>query len=238
MHKAIEIAKRIRSDFSKDWTEELEDFMLLKPFYHIYSTDRTLLERNKAVCFIIYAYDPDSLWLDLKKDREENKINILSALDVENTHPLYRDIIGKTYEPVNICVFEYLESIKDFRWKMIFNYLEYAAHIQKSAMSDTPSEISWVERNKDGAPETFKEEIDPDKVVKLKRAKGDLLDVALEKIKIAHTLLDEIRKEYVATDNATQKDFNFDFTETSKKRNILSWREFIDERKKRTAVTR
>ena len=40
-------------------------------------------------------------------------------------------------------------------------------------------------------------------------------------------LIDEIRKEFVTTDTATQSDFKFIFTDTAKKRDILSWRAWI-----------
>jgi hypothetical protein len=51
--------------------------------------------------------------------------------------------------------------------------------------------------------------------------------MSIDKRKQVDILLREIKTEFVSTDSATQADFGFNFTDTTKKRDILSWSDFI-----------
>ena len=93
--------------------------------------------------------------------------------------------------------------------------------------------------NKEGQKETLTEEIDIEKILKSEKEKGQLMDMAEDKRRKADKYIEEIRKDFVATDHATQQEFGFQFTESVKKKDIYSWSEFIRDRneKKKTPVT-
>ncbi len=125
-----------------------------------------------------------------------------------------------------MCIFNFLEEIKDFRWSLIFNLLDYSSKMQRFSSENTDSEKKWDEI-KDGQKHTLTEEIDMDKVVKINKSKGELLGLAIEKRKQAEALLEEIRKDFLHTDVGVKADFGFTFTDTAKKRDVLSWRQWI-----------
>ncbi len=226
MQKANELAKIIKKDFSKDYSAEIEDYNF-KNFNSIYLLNISLEDKNKIICFIIYAYAPDSLWLDLRKDRLENKKTILNNLDADINSELFQDILAVRNETFGMCVFDFLEQLKDWRWRAIYDLLDYSSKMFRFATQETEAEKSYDKMNKDGEVKTLTQDLDIDVISKVNKEKGLLLEQAIAKRRQAETILAEIQKDFVATDNATQGDFNFSFTATSKKKDVLSWRSFV-----------
>jgi hypothetical protein len=226
MQKAIDLVKKISTDFDKNWLDELEERNLHYIFQSIYTLNITVGDANKIVCYIIYAYSPESLWLDLRADRIENKTRILSNLDVKKSE-LFQEILYNKNEIVGISIFNYLEEIKSWKWRAIFDLLEYSSKMFRFATQETEEEKTFEKMNKEGEIKSVTQEYNIDVIAKVNKEKGLLLEQAIAKRRQADTLLEEIKKEYVNTDYATQRDFSFSFTDTSKKRDILSWRDFI-----------
>ena len=218
---------KVYKDLDKDWSEEFILYDLIKIFQPVYNGPERLLDKNKIVCYIIHAYNPDSLWLDLKKDRIQNKIKILSNLDADHKSDLYAGIINNNNNLVNISVFNFLEELKDWRWRSIFDLLEYAARMSRFASMETEEEKKYEKTGKDGAVTKYTEEVDIAIITKVNKEKGILIQQSIDARKSANELMEQLRKEFVATDNGTQQDFGFAFTETAKKKDILSWRHFI-----------
>lgn len=229
MEKALNLCKLIRKEIERDWSEEIEDNGLLHVFQSVLNLNASTKEINTVICYITYAYSPDSLWLDLKKDRLENKLRILNSLGADPTSKLYDSILRTNHETVGISIFNFLEELKDYRWRSVFDLLEYAAKMSRFASTPTEEEKSW-DQVQDGNKLTLKEDIDPAVIVRINKEKGILLEEAHKKREQANKLIEEIKKSYLSTDLATQSDFGFNFSETAKKRNILSWREYIKER--------
>ena len=237
MEKAIRVSKQIIKELDKDWMQELEDNNLHSTFGAIYSIPNIDIEdKNRIICFIIYAYSPESLWLDLKRDRLDNKKRILDSLGANTSLEIYTGILNNSHDIVGMCTFNFLSELKDWRWSMIFSLLDYSSRQQRFASEDTDAEKTWEELNKEGKKETLKEEIDISQILKINKDKGALLQLSIEKRMQADEMIEQIRKDYVATDVATQSDFRFKFTDTSKQRDILSWRKFIKERNERKKV--
>lgn len=238
MQKAIDLAMRIAKDLSKDWTEELEYYNLWNIFRPIYNSDEGLLNKNRIICYIIHAYSPDSLWLNLKKERDQNKTAILNNLDADVQLDIFKNILNNKHESVNISIFSYLEELKDWRWKTVFDYLDHASRISRFASRETDDSKQYEKTAKDGQIQTYKEEVDIETIVKVNKDKGILLKQAYEHRIEANKIIEEIKKDFVATDSAVQSDFNFSFSETSKKKDILSWRSFIQERTDRIELSK
>lgn len=229
MSKEIDLAKLISKDLTTDYKDLIYEYNMPDTFSNIYSIASNTTEANTIICFIIYAYSPDSLWLDLKKDRLENKLKILHNLNANVKSDLIQGIINGDNEIAGIAIFDFLEELKSWRWRTIFDLLDYSSRMSRFATQVTEAERRYQKINKEGEVKDVIEELDIDVISKVNKEKGMLLDQSIAKRKQADVLLEEIRKEYVTTDNAVKNDFGFMFTDTSKKRDILKWREFIDE---------
>lgn len=234
MEKALNLCNLIRKDLSLDYTEQLEDAGLLTVFQSVMNLPKTSIEdKNRVVCYIVFAYSPESQWVDLQKDRMDVRVKILDRLGANTKDELFLSILDDRSDLVGISLFKYLEELKDYRWQQVFSYLDFAAKLYRFAHKNTPEEKTWEEINKDGNKQTLKEDIDLDKVAKINKEKSNLLEDSFAKREAASALIDKIKRDFVQTDNATQQDFGFNFSETSKKRDPLSWRQFIRERNAR-----
>lgn len=234
----MDLIKQISKDLSKDWRDELREYNMPDTFNNLYS-DEIVKDANIIICFIVYAYSPESLWLDLKKDRLENKMRILKNLGVDPSLERYDDLMNNKNEIAGMAIFDFLEGLKSWKWKAIFDLLDYSSRMSRFATRETEAEKTFDKMNKEGEVKTLTEELDIDVISKVNKEKGLLLDQSISKRRQADSLLEEIKKEFVQTDNATQGDFGFAFTDTAKKRDILSWRSWITElndRKKKAAT--
>jgi len=229
MSKEIDLAKLISKDLSADYKETIYEYNMPETFGNIYSIASDIKEANTIICFIIYAYSPDSLWLDLKKDRLENKLKILHNLNANVHSELIQGIINGDNEIAGIAIFDFLEELKSWKWRTIFDLLDYSSRMSRFATQVTEAERRYQKINKEGEVKDVIEELDIDVISKVNKEKGMLLDQSIAKRKQADILLEEIRKEYVTSDNAVQQDFGFMFTDTAKKRDVLSWRSWIQE---------
>lgn len=227
MEKATALAKEIRNDLLLDYEEKIKDFGLWDVFCHIYESQEKIADKNRLVCYVNYAYNPESYWLDLKKDRIDNKTRILINLEADIKSDLYKNLLKEKHEPAIRSVFAFLEELKDWRWKAVYDYLDYASRMSRFASNETDEEKEYEKVAKDGQIQKYKEEIDIEVIAKVNKQKGELLNQAHKAREKAEEIIREIRKDFAATDDATQADFGFNFSDTSKKKNILSWREFI-----------
>lgn len=232
MSKAIECAKKIKKDISADWSELLEDNGLHIIFGHVYNAlpTVTIENKNRIICYIIYAYDPESGWIELNKDRTVNKKTILENIGANSNEEIFCEIINNQNQIVAMCTFNFLESLKDWRWRMIYDLLEWASNNQQRASQQTATITTTITEGKDGDKSKSTEEIDIEAILKADKLKGMLLDEAMSKRRKADDLLNEIRKDFVHTDAGTQSDFGFKFSDTAKKKDIMSWRHYIREK--------
>jgi hypothetical protein len=207
MQKAIEIVKKISKQPDKNWLNELENINLHKIFYPVYLLTHDIVTLNTIVVFIVYAYDNDSGWIDLKKDRVENKKDILIGLGVNYEEEVYQTLINAESDEFQQVISDYLKAITTWKWKTIMSCFDFhAINIQK-ANSATKS-------------------TDELEAAKINKAKGELLKEAIRQRDVGEQLLKEIKSEYVKTDRATQQDFSFEMTDEHKI-NSESWRDFI-----------
>lgn len=238
MQKFIECARKIITDLEKNWLPEFYELGLNKTFDEIYRLNVSITEANLLTSFIIFSYDPDSSRLDIRKDRYENKCQILSGIGGNINSALFKDILENNNEAFNNVVLNYLEKITTWQWPTIFSLLDYHSNMLRFANQKTEVEKSIDKMNKEGEVKTLTQDYDIDTLAKVNKTKGELLSAAIEAREKASKLLLEIKKDFMPTDHATQSDFNFVFTDTAKdKVDILSWRSFIRQRNDRKAST-
>lgn len=228
MQKALNLANKIRKDFDKSWIAELQEYGLHHVFTPIYKlNDANLEDCNRIICYIIFAYSPGSLWIDIKKDRIEVKKRILHNLDADINKKLFSDIINNNItDIIGTTIFNFLEELKDWRWKVVYDLLEYSARMSRFANAETSNEKIKKKGKGENEVEIIAS-VDIEIISKVNKEKGQLLQMSIEKRKQADEMINEIRKEFVATDSAVQPDFNFQFSDTTKKKDIMSWSYFI-----------
>lgn len=205
MQKSIETAKKISKDLGKNWKSELQEVNLYHIFLPVYSLTYNIETLNSIVCFIIYAYDNDSQWIELKADRIDNKCQIIKGLSCDPKEEVWQAIINNEIDEVLTVVGNYLEAITTWKWKTILSCFDYHAINIRKATEITKS-------------------TDELEAAKIDKAKGDLLKQCLSQRQIGEDLLKEIKADFVKTDRATQQDFEFEVTSAI---NIESWRSFI-----------
>jgi hypothetical protein len=228
MNKAIEAARVLTKTPESNHLDYLKECNLFNCFEDIYKLNINVSTANLMSAYLIYAYDPDSLKLDIRKDRWENKVEILLSLGVDTNIEIVQQILSNESEEFNNCVLHFLEKLTNWRWPTIYSLLDYHSNMIRFANQKTEEEKSFDKMNKEGEVKTLSQSYDIDTIAKVNIQKSDIFKRAIEARENADKLLEDIRKEFMPTDTVTQQDFGFTFTETSKKKvNVLSWREFI-----------
>lgn len=238
MQKFVDCARKIITDLEKNWLSELNELGFNKTFDDIYKMNVSITESNILVAYLIYCYDPDSTRLDIRKDRYENKCQILTGIGGDIYSSLFKEVLENNNETFNNVVLNYLEKITTWQWPTIYSLLDYHSSMLRFANQKTEAEKSIEKMNKDGEVKTLTQDYDIDTLAKVNKTKGELLSAALEAREKASKLLLDIKKDMMPTDHATQSDFGFDFTDTAKEKvDILSWRQWIRVRNERKKVS-
>lgn len=224
--KAIDIAKSISKKPEADYSDDLHEINLHKIFEPILKLKHKAKTCNLIVGYIIFAYSKDSTWLDIRKDRLENKLSIFRSLEIDKSSDPFREILHNQNEIVNDVLSEYLAEQTDWRWQSILTHLAYHENMLRFINQKTATEKSYDKVDKEGNVNNLSEEYDIDTIVKVNKQKGELLLLASNARREADKLISEIKKDFVGLDNAVQQDFGFEMTD-EKKMDIMSWRSFV-----------
>jgi hypothetical protein len=232
MQKNIELAKKIYKEPETNWLSHLEDLNLLIIFKPIYTFNYRIEVINKIVSFIILAYDNNSEWIDIKKDRYQNKISIIEGIGADPRSELFNKIISDQDDEVKEVILKYLIHQTDHRWQEIMSLLDYHSKTILFCNRKTDDKfLVGTSINKETKEEIKEYEyLDPREVSKINNEKGDLLEKAVRARKTADELLKSIETDYQKIDYITQSEFGFQFTEI-KKYDITSWEQRLRKRK-------
>ncbi len=216
MIKAISLAKKISQSLEVNHLEDLHEQNLHKIFEPIFKLNYSIEVCNTIVCYVIYAYDNNSNWININSDRLDDKCKILYGLNANPTDEIYNDIISQKVIEIQDVIVDYLITITNWKWRTILSCFDFHAINIKIATE----------------PTTSTDELDK---AKINKAKGELLKEAIRQREVGENLLREIKTDYVKTDRATQQDFGFETTE-EKNIDIMSWRNFIRELNEKKAA--
>ena len=205
MQSSISVAKKISKDLGKNWLSELENYNLSRIFMPVYLMENNIETLNTITAFVIFAYDNDSQWIELKKDRITNKQEILIGLGADLNEDIWQSIINNENDEILSVIAEYLKSITTWKWKTIISCFDYHSTCIQKASEQTKS-------------------ADELEAAKINKEKGGLLKLAIQQREVGEQLLKELKSEYVKTDHATQNDFGFQITD-EKAIDVTSWRE-------------
>lgn len=221
----IELAKKIKSGIEENHLALLEEENLLHIFRPVYKLQNNIRSLNALVVYIVYAYTNESPWLDVRKDRLENKKNILSGLEIK-MDDFFKKIIDCEHGTVNEVIADWLTDQATWQFRQVLVDLDYHQRMMKFVGQHTDSERQWDELNKDGEKHTLTEEYNLDTVAKINKEKGLLLKQAMEARERADETLRKLKKDFVQLENAVQQDFDFSITD-EKKIDPMSWKDFI-----------
>lgn len=225
MQKAIQLAAKIKADIEQDATEALEEVNLLRVFSDLKCVSRDTRKFNLLVCYVIYAYDNQSPWLDINKDRWSNKEQIIEGLGEDPKSEFWLSVIMQESEYLSDVVANFLTEITTWEWQTILTQLDYHARMIRYVQQKNTTQKIAVS---DGEGNTKLEEVElePEKVAKINKEKADVLNKSLQARDEAERLLTKIRAGFVSTDTAVQADYGFMITD-EKTIDIYSWRDFI-----------
>lgn len=209
MQKVIELGIKMSKQLDKNWLSELEEVNMYKLFAPVYALPFNIITLNTIVTFIILAYDSDSKWIDLRRDRMENKLDILKSLDANISDEIYQSLIYLDVDDFQEIVAQYLQRQQDWRFRTVVTCFDFHSKHIRSATEPIKAII-----------------LDDLEKAKTNKAKGELLKEAIRQREVGEQLLLEIKKDHVKLDHITQGEFGFTASDIEKV-DIMSWRSFI-----------
>lgn len=225
MSKVLDAILALKNDFEADWRAELERINIYDDVKIIYERKWKTDFCNQVLAFIVMAYDNQSGWIELHKDRWDNKEKIASKLGMNIKEKKVKDIIENNDPDVQAVVGWFVLHQIDWRWDAIISCFEYASEMFRFAKTKTDDKIVV---KSEGDKKEFAE-VDIDRLTKGNMAKGLNLDKAIAQRRAGEELLKELRQDFVVLDTALEKEGKRKVTDAAK--NIESWESFIKELK-------
>jgi hypothetical protein len=133
---------------SSSWVDELELMNVYEDVEPLYNIKDKGYNPNVALAFIILSYDRRSEWIQIHKDRIENKTKImqtiagLSCMSVER----YANIVKGKDDAANQVISWFLDYQKDWRWKTIVRCFEYHSTVMNMPQMGTSKDTLDIGR--------------------------------------------------------------------------------------------
>lgn len=208
MQKALNLARQMSKNLENDWFSEIQEINLHKTFETIFELKLSNKITNTLICAIIYAYDQDSKWIDLKQDGMTINKNILEGLGADLNELIYNDFLNLKNDEILDSIGAYLDRISDWRFVTARKMIDYHSKY-----------VRETEANLDS--------MDEDKKIKARENIGKLIKESVAQRRTADELILQIERDYVNTNHKVDQDFGEKFTDTAIKVDCLSWRAFI-----------
>src|SRR5579863_867095 len=225
MKNYLELAKKIQSDPEENQLSLLEEHNLKEIFTPIYKLNQPILTLNSVVAYIILAYTNGSPWLDLNKDRLQNKIGIVQGLKIPIDN-FIQEIIDGENSVVNSVISAHLEDQASWEFQQAASYLDSHQRLVKFANEKVEIGFKTEVLNKDGNKVDLFTEYSSDNITANHEKKAKLLAVAHDNRVKASELSAKLKGDYVQLEHAVQQDFGFSITE-EKRIDPASWRHFM-----------
>ena len=207
----------------EDWTAELKSINIYEDVASIYSKKWPTDFCNRIVAFIVLAYDNKSGWIELHKDRWDNKYKIASRLGLDIKNKTVTAIIENSNFTVNDIVAWFVDYQTDWRWDAIVSCFEYASEMMRFAKTKTEQRV--FQDQDEGGKMVFNE-VDIDKLSSGNMKKGQNIEAAISQRKRGEELLKEIEEEFVQLNTVMHKEGKRQPTDL---KHIESWEIYIKE---------
>lgn len=215
MQKGITCAKTLSSDLKKDWSGYLEEINLHRIFESIFYLGHSNEITNTLIAAIIYSYDNDSKWIDLKNDSLTINKGILNGLYADLNEEIFQDFINLRNDEVNDSIGAYLDLLPDWRFIDARKKMDFHSQTMRK------KEPEWTKVDEKDRP-------------KVTENMGRAMREATFQREAADKLILQIEKDFVGTNHRVSQDFNANFTQKSLEfsdnnspKDDGSWRYFI-----------
>lgn len=232
MSKVLDSILVLKSDMKASWTQELDRINVWEDFKVLYQQGWTAEFSNRIVAFIVMAYDNESGWIELHKDRIENKQKIMQRLGGNLKDAVTREVIAGECDEVNQVVAWFIGYQQDWRWHTIMTCFQYHADMMRFANTKVATEVE------DGEDEEGKKKyryIADDKVATTNIRKGEAIQKAIAQRREGEGMWKEIQKDFMQLDTVLEKEGKMKATDSV---DIMSHEKFIAERNKRRQVVK
>lgn len=200
MDKLLTTIQSLKQDLEADWRNTLDNIGLW-PSVQILYKDFTNWHANVILTFIVLAYHRESGWINLHKDRQENKDQIM--LDIGGIGALQDEELEKACRgscDTTMCVVRWLMDYqKDWRWLTIEQCFAFHSEIMHAPRSDDH------------------------------KKRGQAISEAIDKRREGDKLLKEIQQEFIAVDSILEAEGLPKITDEGS--GPGSWEEFLRRRK-------
>lgn len=184
-HKVLDLIYELIKDIESDWTDSLKQINIWDDVRDIYYYNKVSdpMEANIILAFIVLAYDGNSTFLEVHKDRHDNKVKILRNLAGMNAmqNDLYNDVVFGFDKFMNTMINWYIDYQKDWRWKDIVAANEYHSTAMQMSMSGNTDPV-------------------------VMHAIGKTRQLARSDKKIAEQMQNELRTEFLNLDTILEKE--------------------------------
>lgn len=223
MSKILDKIFDLKKDFSADWRPELERLGILDDVHFLYKEKWSTDFCNRVLAFVILAYDNESGWLEIHKNRWGNKEKIATRLGLDIKQQVVKNIIENSSQTVINLVAWFVDYQADWRWEAVLSHFEFASEMMRFARTKT--EDSIVVDVAEGGKKIL-QEVDIETLSKGNTAKGKNLIDAIDHRRKGDEMLKEIQSEFVTLDTALQKE---DKRKATDKESIENWQQYIKE---------
>jgi len=208
MDKVLKLISKLYKELTKDWSVELKKINIYEDVNEIYSKHDTY-HANCILSFIVFAYHRESQWLELHKDRLENKTKIMRTIvgDWAMSDEAFSETVKGNNSASNTVITWLLDYQKDWRWKQIELDFSYHAQIRDMTKNIKPEEDAKDALNK-----------------------GKCIEEALKRRRQGEALLKEIQQEYMILDTIAKQENKPEPTKDIK--GIMSWEDRIRDKNK------
>lgn len=225
MKNYLELAKKIQSDPEENQLSILEEHNLKEIFTPVYKLNQPILTLNSVVAYIILAYTNGSPWLDLNKDRLQNKISIVQGLKIP-IDEFIQGIIDGENTTINSVISAHLQDQASWEFQQAASYLDSHQRLVKFANEKVEIGFTTEVMNKDNNIVKLFTEYSAENITAAHEKKAKLLAVAHDNRVKASELIAKLKGDYVQLDHAVQQDFGFSIVE-ERRIDPTSWRHFI-----------
>lgn len=212
MSRILELIHELRHHTDSPWKERLDQHNIWEDVKLLYSQQWSMKMANTILAFVVLAYDNKSTWIEIHKDRWENKRKIFTRLGGE-INDLTRAIIYNENPVVNSIVSWYYVYQTDWRWHSVLVSYEYHAEMMRFAGFRTNDELEEEKIVEERLEKKIKT-IPLGDLAKANKEKGGNIQQGIDARKRGDEMLAEMRREFMTLDAIAEKEGNIKLTDT------------------------
>lgn len=228
MSKILHLVLANKGRMNESWIDQFDGIGIASEVSFIYQQGWTVEFANRVFAFIILSYDNKSGWIEMHKNRLDNKRNIMKKLGGNVSEKEVSSVVEGRSLAANRLRIWFMKYQRDWRWDTIMTCFDYHAEMMEFGGARTMEEledVEYIEDEENGIREekTYRE-VPVDKLAKGNLDKGKNIAEGIAMRQKGEALWEEIKKEYVQLDSALEKE---GFKRITEQVDIFSWEAFI-----------